>query len=77
MRYLPLINRDFSNSAEEDKIIKDDIISINIDEKGNGENIQDIQDSKIFRAKFENDISTGDGNKNEEKKDDKNNCFIF
>ena len=75
--YQSLINRDFSNSAEEDKIIKDDIISINIDEKGNGENIQDIQDSKIFRAKFENDISTGDGNKNEEKKDDKNNCFIF
>ena len=75
--YQSLINRDFSNSAEEDKIIKDDIISINIDEKGNGENIQDIQDSKIFKAKFENDISTGDGNKNEEKKDDKNNCFIF
>ena len=75
--YQSLINRDFSNSAEEDKIIKDDIISINIDEKGNGENIQDIQNSKIFKAKFENDISTGDGNKNEEKKDDKNNCFIF
>lgn len=58
--YQSLINRDFSNSAEEDKIIRDDIISINIDEKGNGENIQDIQDSKIFKAKFENDISTGD-----------------
>ena len=75
--YQSLMNRDFSNLIEEDKIIKDDIISINIDEKGKGENIQDIQNSKIFKGKFENDNSTGDSNKNEEKKDDKNNCFIF
>ena len=75
--YQSLMNRDFSNLNEDDKIIKDDIISINIDEKGKDENIQDIQNSKIFKAKFENDNSTGESNKNEDKKDDKNNCFIF
>ena len=75
--YQSLMNRDFSNLNEDDKIIKDDIISINIDEKGKDENIQDIQNSKIFKAKFENDNTTGESNKNEDKKDDKNNCFIF
>ena len=62
---------------EEDKIMKDDIMSINIDEKGKDENIQDIQDSRIFKAKFENENANEEINKNEEKKEDKTNCNIF
>ena len=75
--YQSLINRDFSNLLEEDKIMKDDIMSINIDEKGKDENIQDIQDSRIFKAKFENENANEEINKNEEKKEDKTNCNIF
>ena len=75
--YQSLINRDFSNLMEEDKIMKDDIMSINIDEKGKDENIQDIQDSRIFKAKFENENANEEINKNEEKKEDKTNCNIF
>ena len=81
--YQSLIKRDFSSIIfDEDKIMKDGIMSINIDEKGKDENIQDIQDSRIFRGKIEdgnlcedNDINTN--NKNEDKKEDKANCFIF
>jgi hypothetical protein len=75
--YQSLINKDFANLMEEDKIMKDDIMSINIDEKGKDENIQDIQDSRIFKAKFENENANEDINKNEGKKDDKTNCTIF
>ena len=75
--YQSLINRDFSNLMEEDKIMKDDIMSINIDEKGKDENIQDIQDSRIFKAKFENENANEEINKKEEKKEDKTNCNIF
>ena len=76
--YQSLINQNFLNIEEEkDKNQKDDIISINIDEKGKDENIQDIQDSKIFRGKCENGNINIDNNKIEEKNFDKLNCFIF
>ena len=76
--YQSLINQNFLNIEEEkDKNPKDDIISINIDENGKDENIQDIQDSKIFRGKCENGNINIDNNKIEEKNFDKLNCFIF
>ena len=76
--YQSLINQNFLNIEEEkDKNPKDDIISINIDEKGKDENIQDIQDSKLFRGKCENGNINIDNNKIEEKNFDKLNCFIF
>ena len=78
--YQSLMN-DFSNLYDEDKILKDDIISVNIDEKGKNENIQDIQNSRIFRGKKENKDILKDDNMNKkdekEKREDKNNCFIF
>ena len=78
--YQSLMN-DFSNIYDEDKILKDDIISVNIDEKGKNENIQDIQNSRIFRGKKENKDILKDDNRNKkdekEKREDKNNCFIF
>ena len=78
--YQSLMN-DYSNIYDEDKILKDDIISVNIDEKGKDENIQDVQNSRIFIGKKENiNILKDDkGNKKDEKEksEDKNNCFIF
>ena len=78
--YLSLMN-DNSNIYDEDKILKDDIISVNIDEKGQDENIQDVQNSRIFIGKKENKDNMKDDNRNKkeekEKIVDKNNCFIF
>ena len=78
--YLSLMN-DNSNIYDEDKILKDDIISVNIDEKGQDENIQDVQNSRIFRGKIENKNNMKDDNRNKkeekEKIVDKNNCIIF
>ena len=66
--YQSLMN-DYSNIYDEDKILKDDIISVNIDEKGKDENIQDVQNSRIFIGKKENiNILKDDkGNKKDEK----------
>ena len=79
--YQSLMKGEFENENDEDKIIKDDIISVNIDEKGKDENIQDVQNSRIFRGKKENKKILINDNKNKtddkEKNDDKNNCFIF
>ena len=78
--YQSFMNKDFLNSKEEDKIMKDDIISVNIDEKGKDENIQDVQNSRIFRGKIESENYLGDNNninKNYGKNIDKNNCSIF
>ena len=78
--YQSLMN-DYSNTYDENKILKDDIISINIDEKGKDENIQDVQNSRIFRGKLEKTNIMKDDNRNKkdekEKGEDKNNCFIF
>ena len=78
--YQSLMNAN-SNINDENKILKDDIISVNIDEKGQDENIQDVQNSRIFRGKKENKNNLKDDNRNKkdenEKGVDKNNCFIF
>ena len=52
--YQSLINKSFNNCPDEEKMVNDEIMSINIDEKGMGENIQDVQNSRIFRGKNEN-----------------------
>ena len=78
--YQSFMNKDFLNSKEEDKIMKDDIISVNIYEKGKDENIQDVQNSRIFRGKIESENYLGDNNiinKKYGKNIDKNNCSIF
>ena len=78
--YQSLMNKDFPNLKEDDKIMKDDIISVNIDEKGKDENIQDVQNSRIFRGKIESENYLGDNNiinKKYGKNIDKNNCSIF
>lgn len=76
--YQSLINQNYSNIIEDDKKMKDDVImSVNIDEKGQDEKVQDIQDSKIFRGKRHNKDTNFDNNKSEEKNEDKMNCFIF
>ena len=72
-----LINRDLINLSLDDKNLKDDIISINIDEKGKDESIQDIQDSRTFKGKNYDEKTNFDKDKNERKNIDKNNCFIF
>lgn len=72
-----LINRDLINLSLDDKNSKDDIISINIDEKGKDESIQDIQDSRTFKGKNYDEKTNFDKDKNERKNIDKNNCFIF
>jgi len=72
-----LINRDLINLSLDDKNLKDDIISINIDEKGKDESIQDIQDSRTFKGKNYDEKTNFDKDKNEKKNIDKNNCFIF
>ena len=61
--YLSLMN-DNSNIYDEDKILKDDIISVNIDEKGQDENIKYVQNSRIFRGKIENKNNMKDYNRN-------------
>ena len=81
--YQSLMKRDFSGIIfDDDKIMKEGIMNINIDEKGKDENIQDVQDSRIFRGKDSGNIGedynrTNIKDKIEEKKEDKNNCFIF
>ena len=78
--YQSLMNGEFPNLKEDDKIMKDDIISVNIDEKGKDENIQDVQNSRIFRGKIESENYSGDNNNinlNDGKNLDKNNCYIF
>ena len=72
--YQSLINKSFNNCPDEEKMVNDEIMSINIDEKGMGENIQDVQNSRIFRGKNEN-LSIN--NKKNDKNIDKNNCIIF
>ena len=65
------------NLSLDDKNLKDDIISINIDEKGKDESIQGIQDSRTFKGKNYDEKTNFDKDKNEKKNIDKNNCFIF
>ena len=69
-----LMNQTFPNFADEEKNVNEDIMSVNIDEKELGENIQDIQNSRIFKGKNENESLNNEKN---EKNGDKNNCFIF
>ena len=73
--YQSLMNQTFPNFADEEKIVDDGIMSLNIDEKGKDENIQDVQNSRIFRGK--NDSDSLNLEKNEKTNIDKNNCFIF
>ena len=73
--YQSLMNQTFPNLADEEKIVDDCIMNVNIDEKGQDENIQDIQNSRIFRGKNDNEGLNLE--KNEKNNMDKNNCFIF